>query len=444
MPKRTMMKCPEGKVPRGRMIRLYPTLAEKQHLRLVQDEARHAWNLLVGKYNRAVKAQFESAEKNGIIGPKPDKPKSDAGQAAWHAYYKTLSERRRLAREHAPELRMPIPKTDAEQYKWLMKEWDEITGKPRRMTANMYQAVIADFAQAMLPKKGNVRWRPPRFRRDTDDMPIRTGTGYCIKPSGDRKRNALVQLPGLGWMSGIAHRDLELMKQGSMVQGIAFREQTDGWYAAVRVYVDKPEPVRPSIDRAVGVDINMDFLAVTSDGDRWENPRSKVFDIELPKEGPAPKIKRAPRDRILSDKIDNKWRESPERALTRRARHVGCLIDQIVHHLEQYRTVVLEDSRPSLDSLPKKQRADPYVMAPGRLWTALKNRLGDRTVFVQTEFSSQECSSCGHRDKAAWSRKTGAGEHAELCKCPQCGYECDRDVNAARNLAHRYEESLGR
>jgi putative transposase len=420
------------------MIRLYLTLEQKHHLRLVQDEARSAWNVLVGDFNAAVRLQHEAAERDGIIPPKPDKPAKDAGKAAWVAYYQTLSSRRRLAREHSPDLKMPFPRTDAETYKRLMAVWAE-TKKPQRMTANMYQALIQDFAASMRPKKGG-SWRPPRFRRDTDDMPVRTGSGICIKPSGDSKRNALVHIPGHSWALGIAHRDLDMMVKGTLVQGVAFREQSDGWYAAVRVYVPQPVVIEWSVDQAVGVDINLDSLAVLSNGMRWENPRSAVADIAVPKDGAAPKIKRMPTDRVLGARIDNKWREAPERAVTRRARHVGNIVDQIVKHLLQYRYVAIEREPPSLEDIPRAQRSDPYVTAMGRLHTALVNRLGDRVMLVDAEYTSQECSQCGHRDKAAWSRRTGSGRHALPCTCPACGHTDDRDVNAAKNLVRKVGE----
>lgn len=462
-----MMKCPEGKVPRGRMIRLYPTLEQKQHMRLVQDEARHAWNELVNEYNRCVKGQFDAAEQAGIIGSRPTKPDKDADREVWQVYFTELGRRRKVARETFKDLQMPIPRTDKASYERLMKNWEEHAGASgkavkRRMTANMYQALIQDFAGAMIPKKGAVRWRPPRSRKDSDDMPIRTGSGICVKPSGEKKRNALVFLPGLGWILGICHRDLDSMHAGSMVQGVAFREQTDGWYAAVRVYVPRPEPVIPT-EEIVGVDINLDYLAVCSDGKRWVNPRSEVVDVALPKEGPAPKIKRMPLrgfrpsalgfgpdpDKAQSldakaarvARIDNKWRESPERAHTRRARHVGQIIDMVIHHLEKYRTVVIEREPPKMD-LPKGTKQDAYVTAMGRLHTALKNRLGERIVMVDADFTSQECSNCGHRDKSAWMRATGDGMHAMACECPECGYVADRDVNAARNLVRKHLNSL--
>lgn len=395
MPPRSLMKKPEGMVPRGRTIRLYPTLEQKQWMRLVQDESRHAWNHLVAQYNAKVKERYEIAERDGVLGEKPQRPASDAGHEPWKAYYAELGKRRKLAAEHSPDVRMAIPKTDAAAYKALWAEWEK-TGKPRRMTANLYQALLQDFGRAMIPKKGNVRWRPPRFRKDSDPMPIRTGTGINVKPSGDRHRNALVQLPGLGWILGIAHRDLELMKKGTMVEGVAFTEHTDGWYAAVRIWVPEEQP-RRLIDDTVHVEIGMDTLCTAKVFDElnlsmhvlkvWQNPRTAVVDVALPKEGRLPLVKRFPRGRHFERgaRIDNKWREAPERAMTRRARHVGDLIDQICKFLSAYREVALSRERCSTESLPKNERGCPYALAPGRLWTAIKNRLGDRIRWIDEE-----------------------------------------------------------
>jgi hypothetical protein len=405
MPKRSTMKVPEGKVPRGRLIRLYPTLEEKQHLRLVQDEARFAWNLLVAEYNRAVEAQFRKAELDGVIGPKPSKPDKDDEREVWTEWFQTIAKRRKLAREHGKELQMSLPKSDKSTYSRLMKAWEEhqqlaISNrqsagkliadgrKPiRRMTANMYQALIVDFAAAMIPKKGAIRWRPPRYRKDGDDMPIRTGSGLCVKPSGDKKRNALVGVPGLGWVLGICHRDLSAMVPGTLVQGVALRERTDGWYAAVRVYVPKPEPIVPLKD-CVEVRMNNLVLAELSDGRSWINPRSQVVDMDLPKDRPA-KVKRMPVTGWRGDgKVDNKWRESPERAHTRRARHVGCLIDSICKHLSQYRKISIPSEVPKA-ILPKGARQDAYSMAMGRLHTAIVNRFGERVEMTDFPFDVQ-------------------------------------------------------
>jgi len=65
-------------------------------------------------------------------------------------------------------------------------------------------------------------------------------------------------------------------------------------------------------------------------------------------------------------------------------------------------------------------------------WGLLVRRLEDkapgRVEKVHPAFTSQRCSACGHI--AAGSRESQA-----LFRCVACGYACNADVNAARNIA---------
>ena len=48
--------------------------------------------------------------------------------------------------------------------------------------------------------------------------------------------------------------------------------------------------------------------------------------------------------------------------------------------------------------------------------------------------STQLCSNCGHRQKLTLNQR--------IYRCPECGLEIDRDLNAAINLS-KYPRSLG-
>ncbi len=65
-------------------------------------------------------------------------------------------------------------------------------------------------------------------------------------------------------------------------------------------------------------------------------------------------------------------------------------------------------------------------------WGLLVRRLQDkapgRVEKIKPAFTSQRCSACGHVD--AKSRESQA-----VFVCTACGYACNADVNAARNIA---------
>jgi len=70
------------------------------------------------------------------------------------------------------------------------------------------------------------------------------------------------------------------------------------------------------------------------------------------------------------------------------------------------------------------------ILASG--WGMLARRLEDkapgRFEKVQAAYTSQRCSACGHVDGR--SRESQAA-----FRCTACGYACNADVNAARNIA---------
>jgi putative transposase len=64
----------------------------------------------------------------------------------------------------------------------------------------------------------------------------------------------------------------------------------------------------------------------------------------------------------------------------------------------------------------------------GLLVRRLEEKAPGRVEKIPPAFTSQRCSACGHI--AAESRKSQA-----LFACVACGYTCNADVNAARNIA---------
>jgi putative transposase len=64
----------------------------------------------------------------------------------------------------------------------------------------------------------------------------------------------------------------------------------------------------------------------------------------------------------------------------------------------------------------------------GRLVRRLEDKAPGRVERIHPAYTSQQCSACGHI--AAESRKSQA-----LFVCVACGYACNADVNAARNIA---------
>jgi putative transposase len=69
-------------------------------------------------------------------------------------------------------------------------------------------------------------------------------------------------------------------------------------------------------------------------------------------------------------------------------------------------------------------------------WLDYYGRIWDKAVVaVSPNYTSQDCSSCGHRAKKALSTRTHS--------CPSCGVEICRDTNAAINILRKGLNILG-
>ncbi len=64
----------------------------------------------------------------------------------------------------------------------------------------------------------------------------------------------------------------------------------------------------------------------------------------------------------------------------------------------------------------------------GRLVRRLQDKAPGRVEKINPAFTSQRCSACGHI-------AAGSPESQALFRCVACGYACNSDVNAARNIA---------
>lgn len=54
-------------------------------------------------------------------------------------------------------------------------------------------------------------------------------------------------------------------------------------------------------------------------------------------------------------------------------------------------------------------------------------RLGKNVVFVRPNYTSQQCSKCGHTEKS--------NRNGNVFKCKSCSFQLDSDLNASRNIA---------
>jgi putative transposase len=196
----------------------------------------------------------------------------------------------------------------------------------------------------------------------------------------------------------------------------------------------RPAPSRPGT--AVGVDLGVKSLAVLSTGEVIDNPRHlEIVQRRLRRSQRQASRRRGP-DRRTRATPSRRWRRTRARVARLHAAVANARRDGL-HQLStrlvrSYGTVVLEDL--NVAGMTRNRRLARHVagvgMAELRRQIEYKARWAGVHVYVADRWfpSSKTCSACGVvKAKLCLSER--------VYRCDACGFVCDRDLNAARNLA---------
>ena len=311
--------------------------------------------------------------------------------------------------------------------------WDELND----LYSTVAQAAvmrIEDSIKALSELKengfnvGSLNWKAPNdFRSFTY---VQSGFEF------DKKNGQTVlSLSKLADIPIEYHRDIpdeETIKEVTLK-----KEPTGEWYASFAVD-DKVEPEKPSLedvdaDRMIGIDVGILKYAHDTDG-------TVVHSLDLSDE--RDRLEREQRNLSRKDHQSANWEKQRQtvaechQQIKRKRR--DFLHKLSTYYAQEYALVAVEDLdvKAMLES-PGNSRNT--ASAAWDIFTELLEykckREGTHFVEVDPEDTTKECASCGIKtDKPLWVR-----EHS----CPACGFEADRDLNAAVNILFRGLSELG-
>lgn len=276
-----------------------------------------------------------------------------------------------------------------------------------RIGADTIQRIATEYAaKRKQAKRLKLRWRASRgAKRALGWVPFKSAS---IKRHG----NAL-RFCGKTFRVFEAHR----LEGVTWKQGCFAQDAAGTWWVCLPVEVEVEQDIAPK--EAVGIDLGLKDVAVTSDGDRLEAGRwthtEAVRLAMAQRRGHKRQAKRIHRT------IANRRKD----ALHKFSRKI----------VNQYQTIVIGDVS---SARLAKTRMAKSVLDSG--WGMLKQfvqykaKQAGRTVEVVSERNtSVTCSSCG-------SRSGPSGVNGLIVRswiCGECGDSHDRDVNAARNILTR-------
>jgi len=262
----------------------------------------------------------------------------------------------------------------------------------------------------------------PRFKswRRYDSFTYPQDLGFQILED-----KSLVRLGKIGRVKLKYHRPIEGKVKTATIRRIA----TGKWFISFTCEVDGKS--LPKATNAVGIDVGLESFATLSDGSKVKNPR--FFRKE---EKALARVQR----KLSAAKKGSEERERRRLAVARVYERIGNKRKDFCHQLSRqlvdaYGFIAVEDLKINkMKEKNKKSHKKGLNKSIGdagwRMFvdflTYKAEEAGRSLVKVNPAYTSQTCSECGYRT----AKKLGDRVH----KCSSCGFELDRDQNAAINI----------
>ena len=251
---------------------------------------------------------------------------------------------------------------------------------------------------------------------------------FTFPQSGFTLDGNILRLSKIGNVKVVLHRPVE----GQIKTCTIKRSSTGKWY--VMFSCERESTPLPENNEAVGIDVGLYSFATLSTGEQIKNP--KFFRQE---EKALAKAQR---------KLSKAEKGTPERKKRRKV--VARIHERIAWKRQDFihqhsRKIVNRFGIIAVEDLNVNRMVHNHCLAKSisdAAWSGFFQLLaykaewaGRQFVAVNPAYTSQDCSNCGHRQKMPLPER--------IFKCPCCGAELDRDVNAALNILGLGRQALG-
>lgn len=257
----------------------------------------------------------------------------------------------------------------------------------------------------------------PRFKRKGKCKDSFEVANDRLKVDGNR-----VRLPVIGWV-----RMTEAVRFTGKIMSATVSRTADHWYISFQIDVGDFKKDRTG-NGTVGVDLGIKSLAVTSKGETFQSPKplSKFL-----------KCLNWLQRRLSRGRKGSKRREKLKLKIARLHNRIKSIRHDCLHKLttklcRENQAVVIEDL--CVKGMLKNRKLSRAVSDVGmyefRRQIEYKSKIYGTELIVANRFypSSKTCSKCqAVKDSLSLSDRT--------FKCGGCGFEIDRDLNAAVNLS---------
>jgi len=326
-----------------------------------------------------------------------------------------------LTQNELRQLALDLRKQDEEYQQLYSQVVQEIADRFYNARQRLLEGLAERFTRGKKPHRYYSLTYPQSGWRILQVREIRTGSGRS------RKRLIVLRLSNLGIFKVIAHRDFPLDKVKRVTVKLTKSE---------RVYVsfivdDYEFPKLPRTGRVVAIDVGLEKLLVTSDGEYLPNLRAYRKALK--------RIRRLHKSLSRKQFLSHNWFKAKVK-LARAYEHLANLRRDLYMKLgkyfaEHYDAVVIEDIdvKQLIGKANRALRRGLQDAAFGMMRSIIKyqvEKYGKRLILVDPRDSSKTCAKCGYvsEDLTLSDR---------VFECPKCGWRTDRDYNSALNHLRR-------
>ncbi|TYL38026.1 transposase [Natronococcus pandeyae] len=320
------------------------------------------------------------------------------------------------------------------EWKRKWPEWGDVYSKCLQMAVRRikHSETILDKLKQRGFDVGELKWKSPReYRSITYNQ-----SGFDVDSNTGRTNHATVDFSKIGTFHLNFHRPLP--DDATVKEIILKKQKTGDWTVSIMVEYDADHPDKPAVEDievedTVGIDLGITKF-IHDSGGRAFKPLDEEADRErIDKRHQA--VSRKEHESNNWNKARQRLARAYERLSNKRKAYREALANA---YTKRYDAVFLEDL--NVGSM-MRQNGNSRNIAAMSWYVALQTfqRFGEKNgchvVLVPPEGTTKQCVQCGvESEKPLWVR-----EHS----CPSCGFETDRDMNAALEVQRRGLLELG-
>ena len=309
----------------------------------------------------------------------------------------------------------------------LAKEFDfanRLNSTARQASAERAWSAISNFYNRckdhFVKNKGY-----PKFKKHTRSVEYKK-SGWNLDET-TKKHIVFTDKNGIGRAKLVGSRDIYFYNK-EQIQRVRIVRRADGYYVQFGVAIDRVELIEPT-GKAIGLDVGLNYFYSDSNGHQEPNPRFyRTNEKRLSKlnRRKSMKYRKGQRQSANYHRARQRYAKLHLRVSRQRLESAKRLARCVIQSND---LVAYEDLR--IANMMKNGKLAKSIADAG--WSQFRKWLeyfghvfGKITIAIPPQYTSQACSNCAEIVTKSLSVRTH--------KCNSCGFEKDRDVNAAINI----------